>query len=152
MNTSRGLRWVKVCCSSAQAPHLAASLEHRGLQPRLTSAAVPHCFDLWVPEDQVQEASQAARLWDDLPHSDHPSPDSVQRRTLVARYFISDLAVLNPDRSPGAATVRDPVCGMQVSPEHAPASVQYGHATVSFCSLHCLHQFQAHPERYARMM
>lgn len=150
MEHRKGLQWVKVCCGSAHAPQLAASLEHQGLQPRLTSTSMPDCFDLWVPEDQAQVASQAARRWEDLPNSSAQALDPAQHRTLLARYFISDLEVLNPTRPLGLAPARDPVCGMLVGPEHAPASVQHGQTTVYFCSLHCQHLFQAHPERYVQ--
>jgi len=52
-----------------------------------------------------------------------------------------------------ALTIRrgatDPVCGMQVDRAKG-LRAEYGGRTFVFCSEHCLHRFQADPERYAR--
>lgn len=45
---------------------------------------------------------------------------------------------------------KDPVCGMNVAPETASASVVHEGKTYYFCSPHCLRQFEAHPERYLK--
>jgi hypothetical protein len=42
----------------------------------------------------------------------------------------------------------DPVCGMQVDRAKG-LRAEYGGRTFVFCSEHCLHRFQADPERYA---
>jgi Cu+-exporting ATPase len=42
----------------------------------------------------------------------------------------------------------DPVCGMTVDPATAAGSWEYHGHTYYFCNPHCLHQFQADPERY----
>ncbi|HEV3168063.1 MAG TPA: heavy metal translocating P-type ATPase [Isosphaeraceae bacterium] len=52
----------------------------------------------------------------------------------------------HPDHS--ATFVRDPVCGMNLDPEHAAGSTEYQGQTYYFCSLHCLEQFRADPERF----
>ena len=50
----------------------------------------------------------------------------------------------------GAATVKDPVCGMYVDPEHAAASETYGGKTYHFCATHCRDAFKAEPEKYVK--
>ena len=47
------------------------------------------------------------------------------------------------------ATVTDPVCGMDIDPATAPASVEYGGTTYFFCSPVCRDTFTAQPEKYA---
>jgi hypothetical protein len=44
--------------------------------------------------------------------------------------------------------VTDPVCGMKVDRAKA-VTKELGGETYSFCSTHCLHAFEAHPESYA---
>ena len=46
------------------------------------------------------------------------------------------------------ATVRDPVCGMQVDTRNAMHELQLGDATYYFCSSRCLEKFRADPDRY----
>lgn len=43
---------------------------------------------------------------------------------------------------------RDPVCGMQVSPETAAASAEFEGATYYFCAQSCKDEFLAEPHRY----
>src|SRR5579883_2548938 len=50
--------------------------------------------------------------------------------------------------APPAEQVIDPVCGMTVDPATAAGSWEYHGHTYYFCSPHCLHQFQADPERH----
>jgi P-type Cu+ transporter len=47
------------------------------------------------------------------------------------------------------ATVKDPVCGMEIDPTMAAASEEYGGETYYFCSENCHQQFVATPERFA---
>src|ERR1051326_6059979 len=56
----------------------------------------------------------------------------------------------DPFRIVNAATVLDPVCGMQVVPARAAATVEHDGKTYSFCSPHCATKFKADPERYLR--
>jgi len=44
----------------------------------------------------------------------------------------------------------DPVCGMTVNPASAAGSTEHEGQTYYFCSAHCLHRFQADPQKYAR--
>ncbi|HZC42560.1 MAG TPA: YHS domain-containing protein, partial [Acidobacteriaceae bacterium] len=44
--------------------------------------------------------------------------------------------------------IKDPVCGMQVSPETAGASAEHSGKTYFFCCESCEEKFQAHPEQY----
>lgn len=46
----------------------------------------------------------------------------------------------------------DPVCGMSVDRERAPAQVAYGGATLYFCAAGCRDEFLASPERYLSQM
>ena len=46
------------------------------------------------------------------------------------------------------ATVKDPVCGMDVDPKTAAGSATYQDTTYYFCSLHCRDAFKADPEKY----
>lgn len=45
-------------------------------------------------------------------------------------------------------TVKDPVCGMEVTPEMAAGSSVYEGRTYFFCSRHCLEKFRAEPSAY----
>lgn len=49
-----------------------------------------------------------------------------------------------------ADTVRDPVCGMDIDPQNAVASMDYDGKTYYFCSDGCYQSFQADPAKYAR--
>ena len=46
------------------------------------------------------------------------------------------------------ATVRDPVCGMDVDPATTRFRLEHGSHTHYFCSEACLRKFQADPARY----
>jgi Cu+-exporting ATPase len=46
------------------------------------------------------------------------------------------------------ATVRDPVCGMDVDPESAAGSGEHDGRTYYFCSQSCLERFRRDPQRY----
>ncbi len=50
----------------------------------------------------------------------------------------------------GAGYAKDPVCGMQVQIEHAPATSVRDGRRLHFCSDHCAHRFRADPEHYLR--
>lgn len=50
--------------------------------------------------------------------------------------------------SKGAKTVKDPVCGMNVDPETAPAKSEYMGKTYYFCSAGCKKAFDANPAKY----
>jgi Cu+-exporting ATPase len=52
------------------------------------------------------------------------------------------------DASAAGPTARDPVCGMQVSVESAPATVEHGGQTYYFCCPKCAAKFRADPARY----
>ncbi|MGB8478966.1 MAG: heavy metal translocating P-type ATPase [Acidobacteriaceae bacterium] len=45
-------------------------------------------------------------------------------------------------------TVKDPVCGMQVSPDKAAASVEHSEKKYFFCCDSCAEKFRSHPEQY----
>jgi P-type Cu+ transporter len=44
--------------------------------------------------------------------------------------------------------VKDPVCGMDVTPESAAAAWEHDGTVYYFCSLGCLENFKADPEYY----
>lgn len=47
-------------------------------------------------------------------------------------------------------TLKDPVCGMDVTYETAQARSEYDGQTYYFCSLDCKEQFDRNPEQYAQ--
>jgi Cu+-exporting ATPase len=49
---------------------------------------------------------------------------------------------------PGAATVKDPVCGMSVDPTTAPGSNEWHGTTYYFCSQKCLAKFKRNPQKF----
>ena len=53
-------------------------------------------------------------------------------------------------QSAGVAKVKDPVCGMTVSPDQAAGHVDYKGRTYYFCSQSCLDKFQGSPDAYLR--
>jgi hypothetical protein len=55
----------------------------------------------------------------------------------------------NRDRFGGGdGYARDPVCGMQVEIQHAPATTDDHGMTVYFCSQHCRERFAGQPARH----
>ncbi len=49
-------------------------------------------------------------------------------------------------------TVKDPVCGMQVAPTSAAASVEHDGKTYYFCGKSCAEKFTANPEQYLKLV
>ena len=49
-------------------------------------------------------------------------------------------------QEPKAATVTDPVCGMQIDPAKATNKTEYKGKTYYFCSDYCKKSFDANPE------
>jgi Cu2+-exporting ATPase len=47
------------------------------------------------------------------------------------------------------ATVKDPVCGMEIEPAMAYGKTEYAGRTFYFCSKHCEEEFKKNPEKYA---
>ena len=45
-------------------------------------------------------------------------------------------------------TVKDPVCGMELTPANAAATSEYDGQTYYFCSLDCKKSFDKEPEKY----
>ncbi len=54
-----------------------------------------------------------------------------------------------PVQSDAKVKVKDPVCGMDVTPETAAGTVDYGGGTYFFCSAGCADKFKAAPEKYS---
>ncbi len=46
------------------------------------------------------------------------------------------------------ATVKDPVCGMDIAPDNATATGEYQGKTYHFCSTACHDKFKAEPQKY----
>jgi len=46
------------------------------------------------------------------------------------------------------ATVKDPVCGMDIDPEGAAATSDYEGATYYFCAIGCKERFDAEPAKF----
>jgi Cu+-exporting ATPase len=51
-------------------------------------------------------------------------------------------------RNPGKKMSRDPVCGMTVDPERAPAKTDHAGTAYYFCCARCAEKFRADPEKY----
>lgn len=47
-----------------------------------------------------------------------------------------------------AQTFKDPICGMDVTPESAAGQSEYNGQTYYFCSLGCKKSFDKEPEKY----
>ena len=47
------------------------------------------------------------------------------------------------------ASAKDPVCGMTVDTDHAPATAEYEGKTYYFCAPGCRTAFLADPKKYA---
>jgi Cu+-exporting ATPase len=47
-------------------------------------------------------------------------------------------------------TLKDPVCGMEVTYDTAQARSEYNGQTYYFCSIDCKEQFDRNPEKYVR--
>jgi uncharacterized membrane protein YraQ (UPF0718 family)/YHS domain-containing protein len=94
-----------------------------------------------VPSTRPTEVAPAHFSWD--------------YTTYLNIIFVGVLAVLywayrNRERlGGGAGRALDPVCGMQVETDNAPASVVHDGRTVYFCSDHCRERFGSDPERFA---
>ena len=48
------------------------------------------------------------------------------------------------------SSVRDPVCGMDINPEHAAATTAYRGEMFYFCRAECQEEFNRNPEGYAK--
>jgi len=46
------------------------------------------------------------------------------------------------------ATVKDPVCGMEIDPASAAATSEYEGTTYYFCAVACKEQFDAEPAKF----
>src|SRR6478672_8062942 len=55
---------------------------------------------------------------------------------------------VHENRSDGADTVKDPVCGMTVDPHTASYRAEHNGHPYSFCSAGCRSKFVADPDRY----
>ncbi len=56
----------------------------------------------------------------------------------------------DPGHGAGAATVKDPVCGMDVDPAATAHHAEHGGAAYHFCSAKCRERFVAEPERWLK--
>jgi P-type Cu+ transporter len=59
------------------------------------------------------------------------------------------LPTVHAEDHAGPENLKDPVCGMEVDPETAAGSTEYGGRTYYFCSEHCLHKFRENPAAHA---
>ena len=71
---------------------------------------------------------------------------------LIALVAFAVLYWLYRHRDPASAQryAKDPVCGMQVEKEHAPATARVAGETYWFCSDHCKHRLTADPHRFLK--
>ncbi len=78
-----------------------------------------------------------------------PVVDTVQGRAVTGPIRL-EVAEREPiEQGETMATVRDPVCGMEIDPATAAASEEYGGRTYYFCSPGCRDTFMAQPKKYA---
>ncbi len=62
-----------------------------------------------------------------------------------------DRVAASPENTPhAAATVKDPICDMDVDPATAAGSYEYKGVIYYFCCESCLEKFRASPEEYVR--
>jgi YHS domain-containing protein len=83
-------------------------------------------------KDEISPDAPDRMNHDEHQHRDHP--------TLPAASPSGD--------PPRGAVARDPVCGMDVVPETAPASIEHDGRTYYFCCGHCRSAFEQEPGRY----
>jgi P-type Cu+ transporter len=65
-----------------------------------------------------------------------------------AERFKADPSRFVHEHVTAAQTHRDPVCGMEVDPEHAAGVVEHDGQRFYFCSPSCVERFKADPEKY----
>ena len=70
------------------------------------------------------------------------------RSTGIQSRHIKVLEEAVMERQP--SSVRDPVCGMAINPQHAAATTTYQGQTFYFCRVECQEEFHQNPERYAK--
>jgi Cu+-exporting ATPase len=70
-----------------------------------------------------------------------------RRATKPVRVEVGERKVSEKEET--MATVKDPVCGMEIDPATAAASEEYEGTTYYFCSMSCHDRFVAEPEKFA---
>jgi Cu+-exporting ATPase len=63
---------------------------------------------------------------------------------------MKQLKMIPVEQSGGGATARDPVCGMSVDPERAPARYEHEGTMYFFCCERCATRFREEPAKYLR--
>jgi YHS domain-containing protein len=58
------------------------------------------------------------------------------------------LEVKNGSTAPASTLLKDPVCGLDVTPETAAGKLDYRGQTYYFCSMGCKKDFDKAPEKY----
>ena len=62
---------------------------------------------------------------------------------------IIDVQSYGPEKEKEMATVKGPVCGMDIDPNTADSKMEYQGKTYHFCSADCHAKFMAEPQKYA---
>jgi Cu+-exporting ATPase len=111
-----------VCGMTVDTASAAASLEHAG---QAYSFCCKHCAEKFraAPEKYLNAA----------PRPGHAAPPLQQ---------------IGGASAPPRRRIQDPICGMDVDPQTAAASVEHEGRTYYFCSQHCLEKFRALPAKY----
>ena len=79
----------------------------------------------------------------------HHSPSSPEHAGHGApRHEASSLAQTRAGRDNTDTAIKDPVCGMTVTPDAGKPTARHDGRTFHFCSVTCRDKFVAHPERY----
>ena len=78
------------------------------------------------------------------------APVVTESRGAVTRHVRVEIGEREPTtKEETMATVKDPVCGMEIDPTTAAASVEHEGTTYYFCSQSCYDSFVAEPAKYA---
>ncbi|TPQ30649.1 heavy metal translocating P-type ATPase [Cupriavidus pinatubonensis] len=75
------------------------------------------------------------------------TPTVEEESTIMGGHALEPTSHLDTARQ---QNVRDPVCGMEISPGEAAASAKIDHKRYWFCSSHCQQAFLVNPARYIR--
>jgi Cu+-exporting ATPase len=77
----------------------------------------------------------------------YANPPAQARAALRFRQF-SPAQIIDGKGAIMTNTYKDPVCGMDVTPESAAGKAEYQGRTYYFCSLGCRDSFEEQPEKY----
>ena len=87
-----------------------------------------------------------------LAHQNFTKASDSIREVLIERHkndpFSNEFSMKMTDLVP---VVKDPVCGMRLSPKTAAYAVKIGDKTFYLCAEGCFKKFESHPEKYLKL-